>query len=165
MLDHAMSLDGFAEIPDFDSSNEGLSTRPRPWISERRTINSGDFCWSRIVERRLNEIVKLPFNWDGYGASSISYPTAVFTHEVIRRICNEGLVPPTILPSPCGGVQIEWHLGDYHLELLVAEPRKSYGWFSSEGDESDGVEEEFDSDFTVVGKWVAEISNACRSAA
>lgn len=65
--------------------------------------------------KRLDEIAKLPANWDGYGADA-PWPDAI---AVARRLIEALQHPPAVVPCSDGGVQLEWHRSGFEIEVAV----------------------------------------------
>lgn len=77
--------------------------------------------WFQDTLRKFDQLVDLPPNWDGYGARAVD---PALLKEVLRVLLE--VVPPTasspyVVPSPAGGVQVEWHepAGDIEIEFKL----------------------------------------------
>lgn len=77
--------------------------------------------WFQDTRRKFDQLLDLPPNWDGYGARAIE-PAVL--EQALRMLLDA--VPPTapspyVVPSPAGGVQVEWHepAGDIEIEFKV----------------------------------------------
>jgi len=57
--------------------------------------------------QRLDELARLPNNWDSYGAKTIT-GAAIDEARRLIRLCEEPCQPPAIVPTNGGGVQLEW---------------------------------------------------------
>lgn len=63
----------------------------------------------------LVDLAALPPNWDTHGGAPIG------TQE-LRVAEIMATVPPRIVPTSRGGIQLEWHTGDWDIEIeLVAD--------------------------------------------
>jgi hypothetical protein len=60
-------------------------------------------------ETRLNELLALPENWDGYGAQRIERDAIAGARQFLSRV--------NVTPCVSGGVQLEWHTNGIDLEL------------------------------------------------
>jgi hypothetical protein len=78
---------------------------PPSWLSE--TVNS------------LNLLLALKENWDSYGAHRINSKTAITAIQILLPIMQEGTPPPSIVPTPSGNIQLEWHRSGIDLEVEV----------------------------------------------
>lgn len=81
---------------------------------------------SEIFPRRLEEaksklleLLKLPENWDSYGAHPIKLEAAVAAFELIALLMEDQTPMPSIIPTPKGNIQLEWHTRGIDLEIEV----------------------------------------------
>lgn len=86
-------------------------------------------AWRAAIRQRLSEFVRMPSNWDGYGAPVVSAAVAALAFAVLEDVMRPGVPLPHVVPSSTGGVQIEWHERDIDLELHVAGPYNFELWF------------------------------------
>ena len=98
----------------------------------------------RLALDRLSEIAKLPEDWDSYGAKAID-PECVERAEdfINKEILPSHGIAPFVVPSPSGGVQLEWERGEHSLEIeFLPDGTTGYlylngdGEISGEGDDS-----------------------------
>ena len=71
--------------------------------------------------RKIEELASLPAGWDSDGAVKID-PTCVdvaYRTLTALMIGNPVLIPPTVVPTTTGGVQLEWHSGGVDVEISV----------------------------------------------
>jgi hypothetical protein len=85
--------------------------------------------WQICVLEKLIEFTNLPQGWDGYGAHPFKWDAGMFALTVLSRIMLPRTPAPQVVPSPMGGVQIEWHLAGVDLEFHVAAPYDCELWF------------------------------------
>ena len=71
------------------------------------------------VRDRLGHLTCLPPNWNGYKESPISEAAADEAYRVAEKIILLGATPPFIAPVADGGVQLEWALGGFDIEIEV----------------------------------------------
>jgi hypothetical protein len=69
--------------------------------------------------KRLSMALNLPEDWDSYGASRVKSTAALGAVAFVLQNIEPGIPVPTILPHRSGGVQLDWHVGDAELEVLV----------------------------------------------
>jgi len=86
---------------------------------EQPTIWTIDLPLERVSAReKLEELVRMPENWDGYGAVPIRIET---TRNALRmlEILPDEIPMPDITPNPNGTVSFEWEspAGIGHLEI------------------------------------------------
>jgi hypothetical protein len=74
---------------------------------------------------KLKEIMKLPANWDSYGAVPITTRTIAKTIEILvesfkiqHRLGYERIIP-FVAPCADGSIQAEWEIGTKELEVVI----------------------------------------------
>jgi hypothetical protein len=67
----------------------------------------------------LEEVLRLPPNWNCYRARPVDAQAAVAAIELLLAIMPESLSKPTIVPTARGSVQLEWHARGIDLEIDV----------------------------------------------
>jgi hypothetical protein len=87
--------------------------------------------WLNEVFGRLNELINLPEDWDSYGAKSPSRTAADAIMEILTTTTSSQTPAPTIVPSPHGHFQAEWHVNGVDLEVEVLSPGHIDVFFSS----------------------------------
>ncbi len=77
---------------------------------------------------RLEEFARLPEDWDSYDAAPISAIAIDRARELAAEIISRHAlsIRPVgyafdVLPTPDGGVQLEWSVGEHHLEIAVGQ--------------------------------------------
>jgi hypothetical protein len=73
------------------------------------------------VINSLAKLRQLKHGWDSYGGLPPT-PEAIAVAEIL-------LQPGSLVPSPDGGLQIEWHQGGYDIEITI-DPRGSITVFA-----------------------------------
>lgn len=91
------------------------------WPSSGEGNNVADM--GREVKARLEELRRLPANWDGYGARPIDGAIIDAAQSFIERLPNDLPVPPRVVPMSPGNLQLEWHAGSRTLELAFETPQ------------------------------------------
>lgn len=81
-------------------------------------------AWQGKVMNRLRDLVCLRDNWDSYGASRPSINSAVDLVSVLGAVMAVDTPAPSIVPSPLGHFQAEWHRNGVDLEVEVVSPTK-----------------------------------------
>lgn len=71
------------------------------------------------LNARLEELIGLEANWDGYGANTIDRRAIRQAVSVIKWSMDAGLPVPELFPVPSGGVQLEWTAGSVELEFEI----------------------------------------------
>lgn len=76
--------------------------------------------WASEVESGLETILGLREGWDGYDAQPVDDDIAVFALDLLDRVLPDGAPAPSIVPTPNGGIQFEWHERNWELEIEVS---------------------------------------------
>ena len=77
------------------------------------------------VLRKIEDIIKLPNNWDSYNAVRISNKTSDrairFLRELFKALNDKGkaLPKPFVVPCPDGSIQFEWEKSSKGLEVII----------------------------------------------
>lgn len=88
-------------------------------------IYSGAPSWMPSVLGRLKRLLSLPGGWDSYGAPPIDRDAVVHVVEVLNRALGPDAPAPQVVPTPFGGIQLEWHRRGVDLEIEIR-PDGSY---------------------------------------
>ena len=86
---------------------------------------SGPVSWISEAVDSLNSLLALEENWDSYGARKVSLETALSTIVLLNSVMDDRTPPPSIVPTPSGNIQLEWHRSKIDLEVEVT-PSKTY---------------------------------------
>ena len=71
--------------------------------------------YSEGLRQQLQSLLRMELGWDSYGAQAVS-PRAVETAlAFLSRLL--ALPQPSIVPTPAGGIQLEWHDGRVDIEI------------------------------------------------
>ena len=98
-----------------------------------------DIVVDHEMRERLQLLQSLPENWNGYGELPITRGAVARTAELLAAL-EPMHSTPDIVPTPDGGVQIEWSGGDCDLEVEV----QAVGSISASFVGEDGIEREFE---------------------
>lgn len=114
-------------------------------------------AWLRPTTGALDSLLDLPTNWDSYGARPVSHDCATYSLEVLHSILRDDTPPPQIVPTPAGGIQLEWHTRGIDLEIEVRAPNCGHVLYE---DLKTGAEWEGDipADLTQVTQFIAALS-------
>ena len=85
--------------------------------------------WEVEAVQALVRLAKMPAGWDSYNAPQIKRDAGHFALEILQAVMRSRTPPPQIVPSPAGGVQLEWHEKGIDLELHVTAPYQWELWF------------------------------------
>ena len=109
--------------------------------------------WYMPVVERLVGLQRLRDNWDSYGAKTPSFTSAETMLQVLAAIMRVNSPAPSIVPSPLGHFQAEWHQDGIDLEVEVIAPAKiSVSYEGPDGDWEDEVSFDFTRLVKAVGK-------------
>jgi hypothetical protein len=73
----------------------------------------------RGLRPRAKELLGLPEKWDGYRAPRIDSQTVATMLAALAETMPINAPLPTLIPTPQGGVQAEWHEGGFDIELEI----------------------------------------------
>jgi hypothetical protein len=74
-------------------------------------------AWFMLIASKLVELLKLPPNWDSYGARPIDPIHVRAALQVLLRIMGDETPMPFVVPTNRGGIQMEWHVHGLDLEI------------------------------------------------
>ncbi len=113
--------------------------------------------WFRYTVASLDELARLPANWDSYGAMRIRHSSILATVGLLASIAREDTPSPSVVPTNRGTVMLEWHVRGIDLEVEVFGPGRLHVAFE---DVSDGTqwEAEIGSDLTRLVECVEPLS-------
>lgn len=103
--------------------------------------------WWGGALQRISYLLRLPSNWDAYGASAIKPQTAYAAVQILQQISRPGVPPPSIVPTIRGNLQFEWHAYGIDLEFEVISATKISVSFE---DHVSGLEWEKDLDYNLL---------------
>lgn len=79
--------------------------------------------WLQQALEKINDLLRLPPNWDSYGAKPINIQSALASLKILASAgLDDDALAPQLVPTPRGGVQLEWHGAHSDLELCVELP-------------------------------------------
>ncbi|HED19572.1 MAG TPA: hypothetical protein ENI74_08740 [Gammaproteobacteria bacterium] len=77
-------------------------------------------AWLNYTIARLSTLSQLRNNWDSYGALPIRLTAHMSAAQLLSLIMSDDIPLPDIVPTPSGGIQIEWHMTNIDLEVEIA---------------------------------------------
>ncbi|TXL69379.1 hypothetical protein FHP25_39210 [Vineibacter terrae] len=95
--------------------------------------------WMREVLARLNQVARMPENWDTYGAVPVNQRTLEHSLLVLTKLMPASRYLPRILASTHGGVLLQWDDGRRELEISVDAPMRGSVYYT---DHESGDEDE-----------------------
>ncbi|MBI2960196.1 MAG: hypothetical protein HYY28_07785 [Betaproteobacteria bacterium] len=102
--------------------------------------------WQAQIVSSIDRLLRLPENWNSYGAPRIRHDTAMFAIVVLENIMIPGTPLPSVVPTTQGGIQFEWHENDIDFEIDVIEPYHCEFTFHDERNNTPPVEGELDNE-------------------
>lgn len=75
--------------------------------------------WLRRTMEQLTAISSLADDWDSYGARAISPSRIAQAGILVQSIADERAPAPSLVPTPEGNIQLEWHSHGVELEVLL----------------------------------------------
>jgi antitoxin (DNA-binding transcriptional repressor) of toxin-antitoxin stability system len=85
---------------------------------------SDDMPWLTTVRRRMNEIRRLKYNWDGRGSARVPAETLAFAFSMLTSIMPPRAPVPAIVPLGDGGLQLVWYSPRCDIEVEIAKPNQ-----------------------------------------
>lgn len=75
--------------------------------------------WLMSIVHRLVGLSQLGDDWDSYGAKPIQLAAFQSAIELVGQTMSDDSPVPSIVPTPDGGVQFEWHTANLDLEVEI----------------------------------------------
>jgi hypothetical protein len=97
--------------------------------------------WLGSSEDRLEHLMGLPHDWDGYGSVPISEETRTTVLKLLYNVLSPNDALPSLVPGSDGGVNVEWHRPGLTFEVEVEPSGRLCAYFHDEergGDEWEG---------------------------
>ena len=123
----------------------------------RTIVQHNAESWMKPVSSRLEELVRLPFGWDGYDGMPVRLETSYFVVNMLRSICPGNMPAPQLVPGQGGDVQVEWHALHSSIELHVLRPNQVTAWRTTPELGDDGEEGSLTNDFSIIVGWIREL--------
>lgn len=106
-----------------------MTTRERDYMDtlptrqQRLTIeDKADPAWRDEAISRFRQIIRLEPNWNSYGSRPVSPRLADVALQILESLMRETTPRPSILPTPSGHIQLEWHVKGIDIEVEVVSP-------------------------------------------
>jgi len=80
--------------------------------------------WVEPTLRTLGSLLVLPAGWDSYGARAPDPSCVLAAWRLLGAVMRDNIPAPAVVPTVCGGVQLEWHRNGADLEIEVVAPRQ-----------------------------------------
>ncbi|MGO8859080.1 MAG: hypothetical protein ACLQO1_25790 [Steroidobacteraceae bacterium] len=138
-------------------SDAGLQVPLPKQVSGSSLSTAAPLAWQHKVINRLAELTTLKENWDSYGARRPAASSAIALFNVLTAVMDIETPAPSVVPSPLGHFQAEWHRNGVDLEVEVITPTKIAVSFSDASDPTRDWDEELDVDFTRLVEAIARV--------
>lgn len=83
-------------------------------------------AWLESVETQIDELRRLPFGWDAFGAGPLRHDVLWFAMSLLDIVMSDDTPPPHITPMSHEGVMLEWHRSGIDLEIEIERPGEAY---------------------------------------
>jgi hypothetical protein len=103
----------------------------------RIVLHGEEPAWLRPTLDRLGELLQLPEGWNSYRARRVEPGSAAVALNLLGETMLPTTPAPSIVPTPSGGIQLEWHIHGIDLEVGIT---PSGGVTAAYEDEVDGSE-------------------------
>ena len=113
--------------------------------------------WTRNIEDRLVSFLSLEKGWDAYDAPPPDFDAVVAAFDLLMMISEDSTPAPQVVPTPNGGVQLEWHERGIDLEIEVRSEFQ-FDVFYENLRTGEVREEEIMADLTPLRNWVGLLS-------
>jgi hypothetical protein len=82
---------------------------------------------------RINECAALPPDWDSYGANTPTTSAVDTARQVLAAVRATAAIDPGMrylntVPTPDGGIQFEWHVNGWSVEIEVTPTGSVQTW-------------------------------------
>jgi hypothetical protein len=112
--------------------------------------------WANALSGKFNELTALQRGWDGYTGQPVSFTCARFAADLLERLYDGALPPPSLVPGSDGTLQFEWHINQFDVEVDVL---GAYEVIATRHDCLTGETEELElsSDYTALAGWISDL--------
>jgi hypothetical protein len=119
-------------MPPF--SGGAFTTAPAPDGSsfpnfQRHYDSAPDRKWQIEITERICDYASRSSGWDGYAAPPVKWDAGMFALNVLNSVMQNRTPLPQVVPTPVGGLQLEWHEKNIDLEIHVTAPYEIELWF------------------------------------
>lgn len=86
------------------------------------------------VKKAVTELVNLPEGWDGYNGLPVRPEVAEHALRLMAAIKECTQIVPDVVPLSNGGLQMEWFVGAYEVEVAIAPDGSTHFYFECTND-------------------------------
>ncbi len=156
-------LPGLISQEELDQSQSAWqtqrSTEVTPEYTLRITSPSVPPNWLSASVEDLNQLLMLEDYWDSYDAQKLDPKSAVFALELLTAVMTNDTPGPSIVPTPPGGIQLEWHRSGIDLEIEIHTEGCYSVFFEDETNQSDSWEGDLPRDDPRTHQIISEFMN------
>jgi hypothetical protein len=105
-----------------EAQSQALSVPAEPaWTDQPLVIRVSERHRAAMmaVLDRMRSFLDLPEGWDSYGARPVNESTFRTAAQILCVTAIKDVVPPSVVPTSGGGVQLEWHTVNADLEFTI----------------------------------------------
>ena len=86
------------------------------------------------IEATITELVNLPQGWDGYDGLPVRPEVAKRARRFLAVVGEFTQLVPDVIPLSDGGLQLEWFVDTYEVEVVIAPDSKAHVYFECTND-------------------------------
>ena len=87
--------------------------------SEWAEATEGFFQLPDEIEAAIAKLATLPQGWDGYNGFPVQARVAERARRLLKAIMGYTSIIPAVVPLSDGGLQLEWFVGAYEVEIAI----------------------------------------------
>ena len=103
------------------------------------------------------DLLDLREGWNSHSAKPVEPRNAVRAVELLFQLRETGALPPVVVPTVRGGIQLEWHANGVDIEVYVNSP-DDVTFFAEHLESGDTVEKSVDAGANELKSWVRRVS-------
>lgn len=100
----------------------------RPAFVKPPDSGAGEPPWLRQTLSELQNLLRLPPNWDSYGALPIDPRAAAVAHRLLLEIMQVETPVPSVAPLSDSGIQLDWHRRGLDVEVMISPEGRTSTW-------------------------------------
>ncbi|MBI3817453.1 MAG: hypothetical protein HY286_02090 [Planctomycetes bacterium] len=113
--------------------------------------------WIQPVFAQVEKLAQLEANWDSYGALPLSEKAAMLAIRLLANVLSRDSIPPAVIPTNLGGLQLEWHRVGCDFEIKLSPDGKT-GYFFEDSRNGIIKESEDVRDLDLLRTFVKQVS-------
>ena len=152
-------------ISESSSTSEMLTDADVMWFPLSRPNPNSYTLTNTLPSWFFNSIQQLGYlqaslkdDWDSYGAKKISPQSVDLAIDLLQLIVQSDTPPPSLVPSPSGHIQAEWHTGGIDLEVEFESATSIRVLFEDLNDPNRDWEDVLSTDLTSLSSAVVEVT-------